>query len=456
MATKYPDWAPQFWRDNWCGPLDDGVQDVTKAGVGDAGVFTFNSNIVTLDTNEACDSLDMSAGGSAARINAASGAHSLDVGGAVMYAGAGGADVTLYCGGSFEAVWPDTGVGLLTLLVMDGTGTLTTNGVTMPPIEVNAAGAYTLADELTCKGFTFTAGEFEVNGQVVNVDGDLLIVGVAGFVGHTGAWVHRGGDLQNDTGYAQRFGPLTIGQGGKSTTIGAVRASKLTIGAGVDGVAADGGHVWTIHPSDELPVVSQPGRGTVDGELVLAPLADVNIGALDLDGCFSNGVTVSPTQTNKTVTVTGDWNLGTAGTLRLWKYTNDQWVGLRANGYRITCASLRPGYSGQSDFGKIWLGSGSHSIGTIEREPGNLSTAHELHFDTGTIALGTLIDGDGMTCTNTSAVVVGGTVDNCDLSGQTALLHLWPATAGTGNTNVLELAPFNRDLSLSPGLGLVA
>ena len=48
--------------------------------------------------------------------------------------------------------------------------------------------------------------------------------------------------------------------------------------------------------------------------------------------------------------------------------------------------------------------------------------------------------------TNTLGSVVGGDIDNLDLTAQTPLLHIYPNSAGGGNTNVTEVN----------GLGLVA
>ncbi|MBE3087622.1 MAG: hypothetical protein IMZ71_00660 [Chloroflexi bacterium] len=78
---------------------------------------------------------------------------------------------------------------------------------------------------------------------------------------------------------------------------------------------------------------------------------------------------------------------------------------------------------------------------------------------TGTLAFGAgsfnnsgILDGASGASTNTSAVVIGGTVNNVDLTGQTALLHLYPAAASAGgNVNVTELSPLIQHvLGLAP------
>ena len=86
--------------------------------------------------------------------------------------------------------------------------------------------------------------------------------------------------------------------------------------------------------------------------------------------------------------------------------------------------------------------------GTVRFATGVKASA--INFGRATVALTGTLDGTGMTPTNTGAVIVGGTVDDVNAGATTALLHLWPAATGTGNTNVTELSPSRRAMNRRP------
>ncbi len=100
--------------------------------------------------------------------------------------------------------------------------------------------------------------------------------------------------------------------------------------------------------------------------------------------------------------------------------------------------------TGNCKFSSITMTAGKYDVGAYGLVvPNTISgTGGTFDFGAGYLELaGGGLDGDGITMDNASATAVGGDIESVDLTGKTALLHLWGTTSG-GNTNVTETSPY--------------
>lgn len=170
---------------------------------------------------------------------------------------------------------------------------------------------------------------------------------------------------------------------------------------------------------------------------ILASAAGVTIGSVTVaaGGAFSCGGTSGP------VKVTGNISIDAAAVcdnLGAWQKTASGNVANPTAGNAFGALTINAGVTATTT-GDVQATALTNN-GVIRIAASTTLTAG-MAFGRGVIyATGTL-DGMPGSHTNTSAVVIGGTVNNCDLTGQTALLHLYPAAAGTDNTNVTEISP---------------
>ena len=146
-----------------------------------------------------------------------------------------------------------------------------------------------------------------------------------------------------------------------------------------------------------------------------------------------------------------------AGVLQIESHNAGGVMTLAMGAYNLTCGQVKLGHSsyGADDkAGVLDLGSGNHVItGNIARAIAQ-DVSSGILFGTSTTTLSGTLDGTGLVCTNTSAIVIGGTINA--LTVDPALLHVAYAAAGTGNTTVTEyagvglgLAPLKGSLILS-------
>ncbi len=97
--------------------------------------------------------------------------------------------------------------------------------------------------------------------------------------------------------------------------------------------------------------------------------------------------------------------------------------------------------TGNCKFYSITMTAGKYDMGAY-----GLKVATDISGAGGTFDCGSgylevsILNGANITADNASATAVGGDITNFDLTGKTALLHLWGTTSG-GNTNVTELSP---------------
>jgi len=102
-----------------------------------------------------------------------------------------------------------------------------------------------------------------------------------------------------------------------------------------------------------------------------------------------------------------------------------------------------------TDGATLMLGEGSHTVGgDIKRDDGD-ETGNEMHLESCLLNLGGTLDGDGITITNESALVFGGTIQNVN-AGETK--ELWAYHATGKQRGVDDRAPTFPDNSLNTSL----
>lgn len=411
------------------GPINVGTADVTVAQSATAtltmGAYGLTANDLTLGKDGAAYDATADLG---------SGTHALA--GAIGLDTAPSGTMTIAWGSSTTVV---VGAVDLTGIVSTADGasvetsgmTLDSTGAADGSLTVNAGGLsiigpFTMQETA---GTTTAAGAGDTD-----VAGDLLIL--AGDLTNSGMWTHSAsGDVSNASS-ARKFAHLRLGWGAgvASTLTDDVCCQKFEYG---DGGGTVGGAKWIyVYPSanDWWTAASGAGSLTVsrvafydvaDGQSLANPV--------DVSGC-SLGLTIQ-VSIDATATISGDINCGAydfvprcaglgMGTLNL---TGN----LIAGGWRLG-ATAAGGYSITLN-----LGAGSHQADTVAKNcPAEAGSV--LGFATCTLTLSDTLDGTGLTPTNTGATVIGGTITDLDLSSTAALLHLFPATLGSGNQNVNE------------------
>ena len=434
MAAKYPVHAPasQNWSANWCDG-DDGVQDVVKPGAADIPTFTPNSGNVTMDENSAAlGGFTMTAYSG----TLAMGAWDINVDGDCTIAGAfsASAGAILSVSGSLSvasgSTIPDT-MGIL----LDGTGNVPCTGVSLGLLTVNTAGTHTvITSKLFAKTLTIAGAGTTFNGATLGAD-------IAGnIIWSAGAWTNTGTVTQTDNGnvsladFTNVVTKLVLGAAGKTSTLtGTVYCKAFQYGAGTVALAARvlqirnpaTGDYWTDGAGS---ITSTTGKVVFYQSGSLTQSTPVTIGApLDVTPTpgtvhtFSGGINIS------------GYDL-TVGPFE----TSANPAGVAMGGGRLVCRDILEGISA-TRFGSMDFGGGIHSIRSFQSNGGAASNV--CNFASAFINLSGTIDGTGIVVSNTAATIIGGTVQNCDLTGATPLLHLWPVAVGAGNTLVLEAGP---------------
>lgn len=431
MATKYAPYTAFVWSDNWC-DSNDGVQDVVKPGIGDAAVLTVESGDCTLDE-------DTAALASLATVNYSGtldlNGWDIDVDGPVITGGTTVATAgdKLYVSGSAD-LFADLPSELT--LVMDGTGNLDLNGNTGGDIEINTAGTVTAVILQAWDSFTLTGGTYVDEGFDHNIAGSIMMDAAEGFVS-TGTWTMTAdGNIINTT-FNRQFNELSIAEGVTATLTNTTYVKKFT-GAGRAILQQIFAYLPPAAPFDST------GAHTAD----MAVRID---GSRDLGGISTTGGLVLFANDDYIFTATS--TVG-AGAVSLSSASDNKVSTLDMADHNLTCGAITLG-SAPLRTGSIDFGSGAHSIGGIIANDSNNDDENLCNFATSNIALSGTIDGenvqvssDTIAFTNTSGVVVGGTITDVDLSGEAAL-HAFTSVNGGGNTNVLFSAVTAEDFERS-------
>lgn len=275
--------------------------------------------------------------------------------------------------------------------------------------------------------------------SVITVNGDILIVDGT-LTSHVAAkWVQAAtGNIVNATA-ANVFGILEIGGAGITTTLtGAVYTKRAILGAGtVTGAAHT---LYLLPPGNDKWNQDSDGSLAV-GSLVIYLPGNYEIGAIDFSG-LANDLTIYGYTVDRIATVTGDW-YGAGKDIKIYNSTDTKYTKLSMGANSLTCRDVLLGATAGSDGGgQIYFGTGHHKFRNMNIQAGGDAAEDLADFESCNIQLSGTIDCTGIdTLQNTGGVVIGGTIDETDLTGQTALLHLYPAAAGTNITEVTEISP---------------
>ena len=448
MANKYASQSAFNWSDQWC-DADDGVQDVTPPGATDTAFLTALSGDCTLTANTGTIT--------ALRMDNYTGtlvfaAWAMDVDG---YAKLGGT-VTASSGAQMNVsgdVVKNVGLTLddNLLIIADGSGlqTIQCNSVTGGQLQINNSGtALAFDDQFWTTWNLASGGLYDDTGETVTVAGDITS---RGQMDGSGKFVMAAsGDLNvNVTGIMTE---LEVQEGVVATCTTAPTNTYLAKLSGTGQIkgSAPGKvlRMW-VTTSPWWSFTGEFGENLNLGVFVdagsVGPGADISIGANNPNArFFSYGLDYS-------ITMDGNLNLGT-GDLAIEHFnTAGKTTTVDMAAYNLICADIKLGSNSVDAYhGAIDFGTGTHQIASLAVQGTNKACA--VDFGSAYITLTGTLAGASIAETNTGGVVVGGTVNDVDVSGSSPLLHLYPATAGTGNTDVTEISP-PTGKDLRPQLG---
>jgi len=364
-------------------------------------------------------------------------------GGTVSVSGTGDIEVsgnfTKTAGMTFQADIP---------VELNGTGSITTAGVSGGDVTVNTAGTHQQVDEALWEALELVLGTYDQNNQGVTLVGTFHING--------GSYTDGGGTLT----IGEHLGATAIGtltatglfkmNGGVNRYIAWPHSSKqipsLEIAAGCTAVPTD--TVWAkttitgagnignsaetvgIYPdcSDNFWTLA----GTCGSNLEFYATANRTTG-----GAFNmaNSADIIFRSAVDELSFTADGDITGVGTLHVFAHDDGNRVVLDMDEYALEATTVTPGRQGKGD-GSIDFGSGAHTITNFARAHAD-NTANAADFATCTINMSGTMDGTGITFSNTTGRICnGGTLANIDCSG-TNELYAVGCVDGGSNLNVM-------------------
>ena len=316
-----------------------------------------------------------------------------------------------------------------------------------------AGGTTTANGNIYCGALTTSSGTFAQGTRVVYADSFTLggatwtgsgAMNVAGALSYTsGTNSSTGITYQTASGnviwnsYANRLADLRLApSGGISTLTGTVYSVK---GGTQGGTIVLGTQVWYMYPT------ASGFWSAVDGTVVTATTGWMNVmGPVGVNitlGTVAAGYWTFNVSPGQTITAAGNWTM-----TRLVAATRGVASGGKTDmaSYNLVCPTVKVGYDqAANQQGVMDFGTGQHRITNISRGV-SPDTGNVIDFGSSVIYLAGTLAGTGITgpILNAGGTVIGGTVNNLDMTGAaTPLWHYWPAAAGTGNTLVTELSP---------------
>ena len=246
MAVLYPsqdatmDWSSGDWS-----VADDNAKNHVAPIDNDTVRITANSSAaITLDADQIdieLAGLDMT--GYTGTLTDDGTPRNLDVDGNVVLAGnvIQTTNFLIECSGSMTLTDGMTATGLQ--LTLDGTGTFTSNNVTVGDLVINTPGTVTLpggpTGPVNCGAFTFSGGEFDQASQPVTATGDLIGEDPINLT-NPGAFTQSGTGVDLKWRDAsEKMASYTAVTGSTITRTGYVFADKVTVPEGVT-MGADG------------------------------------------------------------------------------------------------------------------------------------------------------------------------------------------------------------------------
>ncbi len=469
--TLYPAHEPVNWSEAKWSLADDNAQNQAKPAVGEDDTVRFSQDsagggTLTLNENSAAlAELDMAFATDYVG-TLAFGTNTIDVDGDCILAGTltASAGAALEVSGSFYKVAGMTDLPALLDIELNGTGLVETNNVGGGTVTVLTAGTHTQIDKALWDAFTLTLGTYrgkssspghgmDVKGDILYSAGTWINSGAVGQVtGGAGTYNIALNDSTNLIEHVVLGGPVA-GTGVTSNMTNNVRADEITIGPGIAGsaVTQTGARQLMFYASGNDKWHQTAASGTVACDYIYIYLyASVTIGYLDASSTThaTYGLRVAGmASANDTLTMTDAWDVGSKE-LAVWHGTAGRFITLDCNSKRLACGLITPGAAGADKSGKIIFGSFVHMASLADADALNLANA--VDFMSAYIELSGTFDGDNITCKNSGggpspSRIIGGTVNNVDLTGETAITHFWPVAAA-GNTNVTPLSPSLKQL----------
>jgi len=465
MADKYAV-ATANWSSTDAWSLSSGgLPGAAKPQAGESVIFDANSGNITVSLDENTASLGgLNMTGFTGTLDLLG--YNCDSSGDTTIDGTFTGTGNLLCGGSLEILsGASFDIGVTTILnASTGSHILTSNSNTLGGLIIDDSGGdavFTFADEITCAAFTHTDGittlsedlscsGFAIDGGTFDDDGNNIYA--AGPITRTGGVFTSSGSLtvtDNTTisGASTSFNinhliiaadkiltPLSSFYAKKVTPTGSVAETSYTIL--ITGASAGwwGLQVGTVASNLRLRF---PSAGTV------VPGNDIRL--------ENKGFEISVSG-SKTFAWDGNIDLG-GGELYIRDITagSPNYAEVNMGAYSLTNASVKLGDSGATNqgSGKIGFGTGSHSILSLAKgSAGN--GANEINFGSSVVACSGILNGDNITCTADTAIVIGGTLSNVDLDSG---LLLYAGSTDDGS-NTGDILPFSGSLNLSPSLGM--
>ena len=447
MADKYAltgDWS----NANTWSLTDGGDAGAGKPSAAEDAYSTSNSGNVTMDEDSAIPVGNVTMTGYTATLDiagydiASAGDITLDgtitqASGSAGFISATG-DIVLTAGMTFSGA----NVPQVKALNSDAKN-ITTNSVSNFDFVKDSTGTLTAQDKMTTAAFDLVAGTLDMDSNDVDFDGALLYTG--GTLSNSGKFTLTGSDAHNVywNSSGSKLAEFAVDINATATLItGYTYCAKLS---GDGTLSASGGTLYVYAPGDNFWLFT--GTATADVRFFLAAARSTG-SAISLTGgadltVFSNNFALTA---DGGITIAGDFYLEGAGNGQIATLT------MGANGFAVSGTGYIGDTAANDRSGSLNLGSGVHSIADLQDgNAANLNNA--LDFGTGSIQVSGTLDGDNITMTNTSGVIVGGTVNNCNVTG--GIVHLYPAAAGSGNTNVTEVSP-SRGLAYSSAYPMAA
>ena len=304
--------------------------------------------------------------------------------------------------------------------------------ITATNIDLGAGGTLTMSDTLTIDGgflldggtLTMATNKMSVSGSWINASGTLATPGTVEMTGT--------GDIT--TGFGTSPDRLELTSTARVTAVTSMLVRNGFKGAeeSVFNIGAVAVRLCDV-ATDATDIVESLGTFTrTTGSIVLLISRDTsNSPVMDLGDIPVTLYSAGPD--DRTWTQSGRYESGD-----LWAYhSSATWTTtLNLTGNSVI-GDIILGFTSADKSAAIDFNSGVHTIGSITMGH-DANENNEIIFDASSVNATGTIDATGITVTNTSARIFGGTVSNVDNSASPAI-YAHNSTDGGGNSNVIFL-----------------
>lgn len=342
------------------------------------------------------------------------------------------------------------------VILLDGSGGVTSPAFELPTVIVNTAGIHTLANAMLVENIEVAAGLFTHGEFDIDVSGTCKLTGGSWGASMTTGVINVVGDgtpqdFECDS-IAQRWAELNVDAVAVVNLSDTVYVKKISGAGTIETDAAKVLNIFVPGVNDFMATWS----GTITCDVMFttvnnSPGADVII--TDADLTYDGNAT--------TLTMDGNIQLGT-GTLNPRATADAGLASVDMTSFGFTGEGIVLGQTAAQDrSGAIDFGSGVHHIGSGGISSGNAAnTGNAINFNTSPLIVdsGATITGangaNPVTCTNTSGSIRGGcTVTGIDLTGQ-GVLDCRGCTDGGGNSSEVLFGALGTGQRMMMGYGL--